>query len=472
MVKLRVVLLVVMQIELYVQGKSYIIRRDDLVDCEYRGYIPGGSVTSVGKIEAPVAKLAKSGIASVLGPASQASTLAMHSLNTVKAIMNVFTKVAPKLGPVLGVFGAVTGIFKGLTEVKPKDIMGAVNQAMGELTKDINDKMERMEGYVDSKIITLEKNLIQREYRVAFNLWTGCAREASVELSNECQREAYSTLSANRPKFAVFAQKLFADDENKFPITSFEARELEAYLPAFREYANLLLMMLKPLIETYAEDDSEVGKRHYERYSEALTDQAQWFAKYSKRAVKAILWSHIGPGRDGVCRDTVDCGPAKTIKEGFFKKHTADGSQCTCIIEEGTKQAGTRKMTFRKDGKHPSGYISYNYGNCNEYTCAAKEYTTRVLVPESKKYVKKNHKVALAYWRKELLDFIPVWRDAVEEINKEASRRSDTENESSSADGSGDDDDDGLDQNNDFEYSERHKKRLEEAEKTKWTWDQ
>ena len=37
---------------------------------------------------------------------------------------------------------------------------------MGELTKDINDKILRMEGYVKSSVIDLEKNLINREYRV------------------------------------------------------------------------------------------------------------------------------------------------------------------------------------------------------------------------------------------------------------------------------------------------------------------
>ena len=44
--------------------------------------------------------------------------------------------------------------------------MNACNEAMGELTKDINDKILRMEGYVKSSVIDLEKNLINREYRV------------------------------------------------------------------------------------------------------------------------------------------------------------------------------------------------------------------------------------------------------------------------------------------------------------------
>jgi len=390
-----------------VECKWFTIRKDKVWDCDYKGYVPGGKVKEVGKISFPVAKMAKSGIASVLGPTSQASTLAMHSLNTIKAVTGAFEKIAPTLGPMLGVFGAVTGIFKTLTEPKPQDILNAVNGAMGTLTKDMNDKIERMEGYVDSQIITVEKNLIQREYQTCFNLWTSCVDEASVELSNECQREAYATLSARRPKFAVFASKVLTKGA---VVTGFEARELEAYLVPFRDYANLVLMMLKPLVQTYAKVNTEEGRRHYERYSKALKTQSVFFEKYSKAAVDAILKVHNGKGGSGVCSDTLDCGPIKEIKEGFWNAHTANSARCNVIIEDGTKQMCQVAMTIRKDGKRPSKYYSFNYPNANSDEAGAKEYAGRILIPECQKYQHLNSKVAQAYWKGELLDFIPVWQ--------------------------------------------------------------
>merc|ERR1711910_58477 len=430
---------------------AFYIRKDRISNCDYRGYIPGGKVTSVGKIKAPVATLAKNGIAAVLGPASQASTLAMHSLNTAKAVLGVFEKVAPTLGPVLGVFGAATGIFKSLTEVKPKDILDAANTAMGTLTKDINDKIERMQGYVDSRVITLEKNLIQREYQVAFNLWTGCAQEATVELSNECQREAFATLSANRPKFAVFAQKLGSNA----PLTGFEARELEAYLVPFRDYAYLILMMLKPLVKTYATDHSSAGRHHLRRYEETLKSQTEFFIKYSTQAVKAILDAHNGKGGNGVCQQSVDCGPLKKIKEGgWFKVWTASSAKCTCVIEDGTKQLCTVDMTFRKDGKIVRGYLRYDYRNCRNDDQAAREFTGRVLVPEAVKYQKLNQEIASAYWQKELLDFIPVWKKAEELINGPGRRRDPARTDDEP-------EDEQLDEL--MEFSERYAQRLKAA---------
>merc|ERR1719354_1484043 len=67
-------------------------------------------------------------------------------------------------------------------------------------------------------------------------------------------------------------------------------------------------------------------------------------------------------------------------------------------------------MTIRKDGKVPSKYYSFNYPNANSDEAGAKEYAGRILIPECQKYQHLNSKVAQAYWKGELLDFIPVWQ--------------------------------------------------------------
>lgn len=445
-------LLVLLCQGLLVESKTFIIRKDNIWDCDYKGYVPGGGVTSIGSIKAPKATIAKNGFADVMGKAEDAAALAETGIVFAHEVLDMFSKVAPTLGPMLGVFGAATGVLKSLTEVQPEDILNACNEAMGELTKDINDKILRMEGYVKSSVIDLEKNLINREYRYGFNLWTNCAKEASVELSNECQREAAATMAAYRPKFAVFAWKLKANQ----PLTGFEAREVEAYLPVFRAYANLMLMMLKPLIQTYEKDNSPTGRNHFNRYNNQFKSEVAFFTEYSQKAVAAIIKAHKGKG-DGVCRSTIDCGPIKAIKEGWgIKVHTANSATCNCVVNDGTNQLCSIHLTIRKDGKKPSNYWVFPYHNCNTDEQAAKEYSTRLLVPQAVNYQKRNVPVINAYWQKQLLDFIPLWQKGMRQVaHDEPATVSDEPQQQ---------------QDPAFHFSERYRARMANAAKRQWRW--
>merc|ERR1719487_2785632 len=112
-------------------------------------------------------------------------------------------------------------------------------------------------------------------------------------------------------------------------------------------------------------------------------------------------------------------------------------------------------MTFRKDGKIVRNYLRYDYRNCRNDDQAAREFTGRVLVPQAVKYQKLNQEIASAYWQKELLDFIPVWKKAEELINgperrRDPPARTDDEPE-----------DDQLDEVT--EFSERYAQRLKAA---------
>ena len=50
----------------------------------------------------------------------------------------------------------------------PDDILKAVNVAVEKLTSEVNRKLTQMEGYVDSKIAKLEKELIKNEFSASF----------------------------------------------------------------------------------------------------------------------------------------------------------------------------------------------------------------------------------------------------------------------------------------------------------------
>ena len=52
-----------------------------------------------------------------MGKAEDAVVLAEAGINFAHEVLDMFSKVAPTLGPMLGVFGAATGVLKSLTQV-------------------------------------------------------------------------------------------------------------------------------------------------------------------------------------------------------------------------------------------------------------------------------------------------------------------------------------------------------------------
>ena len=64
-------------------------------------------------------------IAQIAGLGSKSAALAMHTANLMKAFSQggkLFLKIAPKLGPALGVFGAALGFVTAFTKPTPQEI--------------------------------------------------------------------------------------------------------------------------------------------------------------------------------------------------------------------------------------------------------------------------------------------------------------------------------------------------------------
>ena len=106
------------------QGATVPIKNKSPKNCAFQGYVPGGKAKTIGDIDTPTATLVKNQMASVMGRGGKVATLAMHTKNLGTAIAktlsdeNTWSKVktfAPKLGPTLGIFGAVAGIIASET---------------------------------------------------------------------------------------------------------------------------------------------------------------------------------------------------------------------------------------------------------------------------------------------------------------------------------------------------------------------
>ena len=255
--------------------------------CTYTGYKPGGGKPNIQPITAPEANMGAKVVSQVAGLGSRGTILAMHATKLTEAFKKggaTFLKIAPKLAPALGVFGAALGFVGALTSPTPQDILDEANKAIKELTDAVNDRLDKMKGYVDFKVIEMEKDLINREYRVMSNLFHNCIKEHTEEEVNRCMRDAERMASATSPKFMILDSKMktynsishnrqyFEANTDKAP-SYYDVKRLEAGIISFKDYANLHLLMLSTLVNTYnaTNDNSTNGMKFYKRY---LNDQA------------------------------------------------------------------------------------------------------------------------------------------------------------------------------------------------------
>jgi len=349
--------------------------------CNYEGYAPGGGVENLGEIKAPVAELrATHGFLGVLTGVTKNTVAA---LKVVALVGETVGAVASTMAPILGIFGAVLGGLTSADAIKPKEILKSVNDAMAVLTDRINQNMERMKGYVDEQIVTVVKDLIERDYKTYFRMWSFCAKQPTVAKCNECQRDSYFYLQGAQPKFAIFPKELKTGD-----LSDLQVREIEVYLLPYRDYVNLVIMELVPLIKTYCTDGhSEIDKKYCQLYSTSLVDQLRHAIFYCKRAYAAIIRYH----KKEDCAETLKC----TLKN---KQKYVNYVKCHCVMDKQSDQI------CKCDGTVRWRYEPPNYNACLQRM-------------GQDSYTKFEGEVVAKYWKDHLLSFIPTWETTMSEAS-------------------------------------------------------
>jgi len=405
----------------YFQSKSkrgnYYIRQDGKsADCTFKGYAPNGPITSVGDIKAPKATLdAKKTLLGVLqGPTKKlgkVAAVAMHAMKFSASMMKMF----PALGPALGVFSALSGML-GSGEPSPQDILDKVNDAIADLTAEVNKKMAEMTNYVDSSIAKAEKEIIQAEYTSSFRLWASCLKEPTEAKGNTCQRDSLRHIVSVRPKFLKNANLLKSQH-----VSMKQVRTWEAYMLPFRDYANLVVMQLAAMTQYYCLErpNAEHAAHYCQQYGDELIAEGNTLINYANNAIAQIKKGHWGKDKMGPCVASTKCSD---IKEGGFwlvgPTHTANGCKTTCtILDASTKKYCEVRFTIRVDGKTPRGYARKPYGHIGgdkNFGAAQSFYGSEMLKAIAKDYQVKNHNVMTKYWAQEVLDFVPEWRKAIE----------------------------------------------------------
>ena len=376
--------------------------------CAFNGYKPGGNAVTVSKIEAPVAKLQASALSKIASLTSKTAGLSMHSVNALKAFGDIFSKIAPKLASSLGVFGAVMGFVNEFTKPTPADIIKATNKAISKLTDEVNTRLDEMKGYVDYKILLLEKELINREYKTLFNLWGNCIGEPRADLVRECQNDALKQLRASSPKFLLMADQKNVWSTSNYPPVN-DVKRVEVGLLSFRDYALLDLMQLETISDTYKDDNTVLGKKYYIKFLNELVTDSKLFIDYANFGYKWIKDLHI-TRTSAHCRSTYKCS-SKEIWEGWgIKVHTVTAVYCSCAFSPAILESAKCKedIDVRVDGKRLSGFMLYGY-NVNSYGAAGREFGKRTIYGKHSRYSSNLKAVVEKYWKVNILDMIPTW---------------------------------------------------------------
>jgi len=398
--------------------------------CSYQGYRPGGDVTTIATIQPPTLELKT--VSNVVEGTNKALEIAPAVLEVAAVASKTVAAVAPTLGPVLGIFGALFGAITSGMELTPEEVAQATDRAMAKLTNDINNNLDKLQGYVDSTIVTTEKNLITREYMTAFRMWSSCVVEPSKERSNECQRDAYRYLSASRPKYAVFSQEVQANT-----LTGLQTREVEVYLLLYRDYVNLLIMELKPLIMTYCDGSQERSaedKIDCRNYCNALKAEITYAKTYTEDAIRDIIAYH----RKGACTATDRCSMTtgrryrwEEFPVGKFSMqrrkvwYDIAVGNCQCTMDYGTRQICQMTVNIDTNGKF--NYPTYQNPSIDmaSDSAVANAYGKNKLQQSANAYQAKDVEIVTAYWQKEVLDFVPLWDKAYEFAASKANAQSD-----------------------------------------------
>ena len=279
-----------------------------------------------------------------------------------------------------------------------------------------------MKGYVDYKILLLEKELINREYKTLFNLWGNCIGEPRADLVRECQNDALRQLRASSPKFMLKAdQKNVWSTSNHPPVN--DVKRVEVGLLSFRDYAVLDLMQLETICDTYKDDNTVLGKKYYIKFLNELVTDSRKFIDYANFGYKWIKDLHITRTK-AHCQSTTKCSN-KEIWEGWtgFKIHTNTAVYCSCAFSPLILDSNKCKKDIyvRTDGKRPSSYklVSYNFPSSK---AAGEEYGQWALYYNHDTYSRKLKEVVEKYWKVNILDMITTWESiynkAVEAISE------------------------------------------------------
>lgn len=408
-----------------VEGRNfysvYYFRLFPNADCT-KGYRPGGGIPIIEPIDAPVARAQKISIAFMAGKLSPASALGKELVNGAKTFYKLYENVAPKLVSGLGIFSASMGVLGSLTKPTPQDLLNIVNKAFKKLTDDINDRMNKMQGYVDGRVIQQETRRINNQLQSLKRHWTNCVEQSSRQNSLSCQRSAVGDIHADLPHFMIL-DEYYDGDKNGQQLEYYDVHRLEAVLIPFRDYASYHIYSLQMLVNELSDFRDRDSLFYRKKYLGQIVDHGNKYYKYAHWAYNTIF-KRVVTDTKGYGKVTLN--ERTDHKEGWWAGVYTHSRQtvypgCSKDTQSPINKCGIL-MYVRADGKKPSSWTRFNVHNVRPryHPDKALEQVGRRLAPkECVKIMKMMERDLPNFWKPELLDVAESWKEAADSAQEQ-----------------------------------------------------
>jgi len=219
------------------------------------------------------------------------------------------------------------GVVANIGTPTPDDIIDACNEALNELTDEINQQFDNMQAYVDQAILTADKELMNQDYSQYHDYFTDCVNEVIEEDMWSCVKEAERWSGSDRAKFLRYETEMKTEG---WVATPDDVKRMEVLFLTFRDYAQLRIMIYLTLTGYYQnQTDNEDAAKLAKRYLEDLRDDVDSYIKYTNFVYKTI--SDMHNVQDTFLQNNIVCDDkVKEIKEKNV--HTWDKLYCRYLF--------------------------------------------------------------------------------------------------------------------------------------------
>jgi len=294
--------------------------------CDATGYVPGGNKVILEPIEAPQAVLQDHSIGIVANKLGYALDTGGAMVDIV-ALTERFEPWGKYLAGGLGVWGSIIGVVANIGTPTADDIIDACNEALRELTDEVNQQFDNMQAYVDQAILQADKELMNLNYRQYHIYFTDCVNEVIEEDMWSCVKEAERLSGSDHTKFLRYESQM---NQEGWVATPDDVKRMEVLFLTFRDYAQLRMMIYLTLTGYYQnQKNNENAAKLAKRYLQDLRDDVALYIKYTNFVYNTI--SDMHNVQDTFLQNNIDCDDkVKEIKEKNV--HTWDKLYCRYLF--------------------------------------------------------------------------------------------------------------------------------------------
>lgn len=282
----------------------YLAGREATGYCKPQPYVPGGGEIIIESFDAPQAELQHNGIANMAKWVGFSASVT-SDLSGIAALSAQAAKSCAKLAAHLGIWGTVFGFISGQNTPTPDDIIDAVNEALGEMTKLVNDQFTNMEGYVKQEVMAEAKDRWEDKYSEYYNHFTRCFQydPQGEDKVIGCMEDVEITSGSSYTVFMDYVS--YMDDENWTPSVD-DIKHMEVQFNVYNNYVHLRMMILLTLYGEYSNKTDDASRSMAKTYLKYLKDESAKYKRYTQFAYDKIVaayetWSWQKWGGSIIC---------------------------------------------------------------------------------------------------------------------------------------------------------------------------